>query len=817
MRRLVALAGLIGLLGSPATGRDRDYRVIAREAPQPTRTKEVLFFGRQDADIPDHNPPGLFAALEDEFEQAQINLTFSNDLADLSASGLAGYDAVMLYGNTRLNYVPQVSALIDFVERGGGFVGVHVASWTFPTSAPYGALIGGRFRGHHATSEYSQTYGDVYPPILAGLAPYTSSDEPYLHKEFQEDIRVISWRNPVSAGEIATDYREPYTWVRTQGLGRVFYHAGGHTPDTWSQQGFTELLARGVHWVSDNHAELGIPQVSGDGTVLFEGDSDSSSTLLAGRSSADLAAIARDGEASPVEIGGGAWALPPVENPRLVDGGGVALIAPIEDGVGGATLKIVREQGGQFEELLADGDLLPALGSGLTVILDPPASSPHMVASEGSALARVALGGATAAVDTAVLRLDGETSTVVAREGDQVPTLAAGVVFGDLSSIDLSMAEDGSWACVVDLAGAGVTAADDRAIIHADAAGAISVLREGAALSGQPGVFLGEISECRVSGSGRVIFNLMLTGAVTAADDAGLVRWLPGSAGLVVLVRDGATIGGAALRWVGAGDSWACNQDGEAIIAALMEGAGITQASNEGIWFADGTSLLNLALEGGQVPREPLGTLYAGGLTSAPLCLGEGPTAAFRAAVTGVGAPGDAVVAGSLGALGIVLREGDQLRAGGVTETIVGLSLGSAGSGSSLTGHHLVMRADTAGGGAAIVAVEDVRDLDGDTVADSLELAFGTDPDLASDGQSGLPQIVSAGGETVLEFRRQAQPSSLVYLLEESPDLVIWSPSTAIQELAADQSGLPAGFERIQASGGEELPRRFFRLSITIQ
>jgi type 1 glutamine amidotransferase len=807
------LLGLVLLL-SAATAADRDYEIIVREAPRAQPTKEVLFFGRQDADIPDHKPPQLFAAIEEDFAQSQINLTFSADLADLSPAGLAGYDAVLLYGNTRLNYVPQVKALVDFVESGGGFVGVHVASWTFPTSAPYGALIGGRFRGHHAISEYSQTYEEQFPPILSGLAPYTSDDEPYLHKDFQEDLRVISWRNPVSAGEITTDYREPYTWVRTQGLGRVFYHAGGHTPDTWSQPGFRELLARGVHWVSEKHAELGIPQISEDGTVLFEGDSDSSSKLWAGRSSADLAAIARDGEMSPAEIGGGAWVLPAVETPRVLGGGEVVMVVGLDEGGSGVNLKVVRGQGGQFEELLADGDLLPGLGAGISVLLDPPGSKPHMVASAGGTLVRVALGGAAGAEDTAILKLEQGSVAVVAREGDQVPSLPAGVFFGDLAKVELSIAEDGSWASVAGLTGAGVTGADDRVVIHAGQDGTISILREGAALPDSPGVAFGEFAEAKAAAAGRVIFNTALAGAVTAADDAALVRWLPASAGFSIIAREGDPAEGTTLLWAGAGDFWTCNQDGEVIFTTLLNRPQGSVNPNEGIWFWDGTSRVALAIEGEQVPREPLGTTYAGGLSSAPLCLGEGPTLAFRARITGGETPRDAIIAGSLGALGVVFREGDLLDPAGSGETIVSLSLGDAGDGSALAGHCLAIRADTAGGGAAIVAVEDVWDLDGDGVDDFLEIAFGTDGNDASDGQLGLPEMVFSGAAPAFEFRRRIGASEFEYAVEESTSLVDWSPSDASIQLAPDQSGLPAGFERVRATRPGS-PRCFFRLRVT--
>src|SRR5690606_28977349 len=42
--------------------------------------------------------------------------------------------------------------------------------------------------------------------------------------------------------------REPWTWVRTHGEGRVFYTAWGHDHRTWSNPGFHNLVERGIRW-----------------------------------------------------------------------------------------------------------------------------------------------------------------------------------------------------------------------------------------------------------------------------------------------------------------------------------------------------------------------------------------------------------------------------------------------------------------------------------------------------------------------------------------------------------------------------------------
>src|SRR5262249_38732226 len=47
-----------------------------------------------------------------------------------------------------------------------------------------------------------------------------------------------------------------WTWVRTQGKGRVFYTAWGHDDRTWGTPGFQELVERGIRWATGRPVNL---------------------------------------------------------------------------------------------------------------------------------------------------------------------------------------------------------------------------------------------------------------------------------------------------------------------------------------------------------------------------------------------------------------------------------------------------------------------------------------------------------------------------------------------------------------------------------
>ncbi len=61
------------------------------------------------------------------------------------------------------------------------------------------------------------------------------------HRHNEKDRIVLSYR-------VDKNGKEPWTWVRTHGKGRVFYTAWGHDERTWGHPSFQVLLERGIRW-----------------------------------------------------------------------------------------------------------------------------------------------------------------------------------------------------------------------------------------------------------------------------------------------------------------------------------------------------------------------------------------------------------------------------------------------------------------------------------------------------------------------------------------------------------------------------------------
>lgn len=197
----------------------------------------VLFLG----DNGHHKPRERFAQLEPVLRARDIVLTYTDQVADLNESKLSQYDALLLYANIERIEPVHEKALLDYVQKGGGFVPLHCASFCFQNSDPIVKLIGAQF-DRHGWARMRETVAETSHPIVRDYGGFESLDETYLHRRHNEKYRVVlSYR-------IDGDAREPWTWVRQHGKGRVFYTAWGHDAHTWSHLGFHNLVERGIRW-----------------------------------------------------------------------------------------------------------------------------------------------------------------------------------------------------------------------------------------------------------------------------------------------------------------------------------------------------------------------------------------------------------------------------------------------------------------------------------------------------------------------------------------------------------------------------------------
>ncbi len=205
---------------------------------------KVLFLG----DGGHHKPSLRAQQVMPYLLQRGIEVVYTERLEDLSEENLSKYDALLIYGNRSELPKSQEQALLKYVKRGGGLVGIHSASACFTDSDAFIALLGGQFNRHGA-GVFSTDAVSPDHPILAGLGSLESWDETYVHTRLNPDKTVLHVRRE-------NGVEEPYTWIRREGRGRVFYTAWGHDERTWSNSVFHALVERGIRWAAEGDKGL---------------------------------------------------------------------------------------------------------------------------------------------------------------------------------------------------------------------------------------------------------------------------------------------------------------------------------------------------------------------------------------------------------------------------------------------------------------------------------------------------------------------------------------------------------------------------------
>jgi type 1 glutamine amidotransferase len=196
----------------------------------------------------DEKRDAFAAALED------YDVTITTDRDALTGE----YDVLVDYLTDSTLSDEQLGALLDHVEAGGGYVGVHCASDLTSTAAddpdelldprdePFPELrelIGGHFLTHPEQSEFGVDVVGEHP-VTEGVDDFTVYDEPY-QVEVDDDVTVLA----------RMDHPEleayPVVWTN-ESAGRVAYVSLGHTDEALAHDSFVALLRNAVEWADAN-------------------------------------------------------------------------------------------------------------------------------------------------------------------------------------------------------------------------------------------------------------------------------------------------------------------------------------------------------------------------------------------------------------------------------------------------------------------------------------------------------------------------------------------------------------------------------------
>jgi type 1 glutamine amidotransferase len=212
---------------------------------------------------------------------------FDNDIERFRPERLAEFDAVCF--NNTLGVLfddPELrKSLLDFIESGKGFVGIHDAIATFVQYPKYdqwpefGRMLGGTENGGHPWNGETMTMRVEDPgnPINAafGGKEFQIADQAFQLQEpvLRDHLHVLLSIDPEKTGPARRilpvrqkDMDFPMSWIRRHGKGRVFYTGLGHGPQVfWNGPVLQHILA-GIQYALGDLAANDAPDGARPGT-----------------------------------------------------------------------------------------------------------------------------------------------------------------------------------------------------------------------------------------------------------------------------------------------------------------------------------------------------------------------------------------------------------------------------------------------------------------------------------------------------------------------------------------------------------------------
>ena len=211
----------------------------------------VLLFS-ETRDFRHDSTEDALVALEELAISAGMQTDRANDSAGVfTDTNLAGYDAVV-WVMTSVDVLDndEQTAFENYTRSGGGYAGIHAASFTEFEWPWYGRLVGAYFDRHPEIQEATQDVEDSTHPSTTHLGlRWTRVDEWYDYRTNpREQVNVLLTLDESSytGGGMGDDH--PSAWYHDFDGGRSWYTGGGHTSESYTEEDFRLHLLGGLRY-----------------------------------------------------------------------------------------------------------------------------------------------------------------------------------------------------------------------------------------------------------------------------------------------------------------------------------------------------------------------------------------------------------------------------------------------------------------------------------------------------------------------------------------------------------------------------------------
>lgn len=258
-----------GNIARMALGVGISYDKQAPRLPE-LSTPAILIFSKTNGYRDNAQIEAAKSALETLVKQKGWSSFTTENAAVFNAAQLSKFKAVVWNSVSGDVLTPiQRADFKDWIEAGGGYVGLHGAGGDFAYDWNWyvDELLGAQFIGHTLDPQFQEARlvieDQMHPATRTLGAEWTRTDEWYSFAKSprSKGYHILVTLNEASyspkmkfpfqaANDISMGKDHPMVWIHCVGNGRVFYSALGHRAQDYAEPKHLEMIGGAISWVT---------------------------------------------------------------------------------------------------------------------------------------------------------------------------------------------------------------------------------------------------------------------------------------------------------------------------------------------------------------------------------------------------------------------------------------------------------------------------------------------------------------------------------------------------------------------------------------
>lgn len=230
---------------------------------------KILVYTKNGKGYVHDNIPSAIACIQKLGKEQGFKVDTSSNAAVFTPQKLKQY-TLLLFTSTNNDVFDsddQRVAFRNYIEAGGGFVGIHSITGTERNWTWFKQLVGCTFLVHPPFQKFTVKVIAPNSPLVQGIPKnWQHEDELYFNKEWYPGITVVMADDLTTLDPAAETTKErgvgsfgnlyPSVWYQQFDGGNIWVTALGHAKESYSDPVFVKLILNGIKFVAGKSKKL---------------------------------------------------------------------------------------------------------------------------------------------------------------------------------------------------------------------------------------------------------------------------------------------------------------------------------------------------------------------------------------------------------------------------------------------------------------------------------------------------------------------------------------------------------------------------------